>query len=105
MRNLILTVLLLALCATRAVPQGAPAAPAPVAPAPAPAAPKSVLVLVYDGVELGDLAAPVEVFKVASELGASPAFQIRLAAEKAGPVQVDGGFSLQPDCVLTDCPA
>jgi transcriptional regulator GlxA family with amidase domain len=97
--SLLLTLTLPALAAT---PQGQ-------APAPA-AAPqevqRTVVVLVYDGVELGDFAAPVEVFKVASELGptTTPSFQIRLAAEKPGPVHVDGGFIVQPDCVLAQCP-
>ena len=88
-----------------ASPQGAATGDKP--PQPREAAPQTVLVLVYDGVELGDLAAPVEVFKVAAELGGekTPSFQIRLAAEKAGPVAVDGGFTITADCALADCPA
>lgn len=78
------------------------------APAPAPPAEpvKTLLVLIYDGVELGDMAAPVSVFKVANELGptTTAAFDIKLAAEKPGLIQADGGFFVQADCVLADCP-
>lgn len=103
MRNLLFLSLILAL----AVPALGQSPAPPPAPEAAKEVTRTVVVLVYDGVELGDLAAPVEVFKVANELGTTPtpAFHIRLAAEKPGPVQVDGGFSIQTDCVLADCPA
>jgi transcriptional regulator GlxA family with amidase domain len=109
MRNSILLPLLLmfSMPALAATPQGPPAAAAPPAATAAPQeTQRTVVVLIYDGVELGDFAAPVEVFKVASELGPSttPSFQIRLAAEKPGPVQVEGGIVVQADCVLAECP-
>lgn len=106
------TLLSLSLVLTLAAPAlGAPPTQKPEQP-PAPAAEaakevtRTVVVLIYDGVELGDMAAPVEVFKVANELGTTntPAFQIRLAAEKPGLIQMDGGFAIQADCVLADCP-
>jgi transcriptional regulator GlxA family with amidase domain len=102
MRNL----LLLSSILTLAVPALGAAPPDPPAAAVAREATKTVLVLIYDGVELGDMAAPVEVFKVASELGttATPAFKILLAAEKPGLIEVDGGFAIRADCVLADCP-
>lgn len=77
----------------------------PTVAAPPPVA-KMVVVLIYDGVELGDLAAPVAVFKVANELGptTTPEFTIRLAAEKPGLIEADGGFFVRADCVLADCP-
>jgi transcriptional regulator GlxA family with amidase domain len=101
------TLLLASLAAASPSPQPPQGAAAPAKPPPSPeAAPRTVLVLIYDGVELGDLAAPIEVLKVAAELGSekTPAFQIRLAAEKAGPVAVDGGFTLTAQCALADCP-
>jgi transcriptional regulator GlxA family with amidase domain len=89
-----------------AAPVIAQAPAQPVAPAPSEAAAKTVLVLIYDGVELGDLAAPVSVFKVANELGptTAEAFDIQLAAEKSGLIQADCGFFIQADCVLSECP-
>jgi transcriptional regulator GlxA family with amidase domain len=67
---------------------------------------KTVVVLIYDGVGLGDFANSVEILTLANELGSStvPFFDIHLAAEKAGPVHVNGGPVLQPDCVLAECP-
>ncbi len=102
MRNLLFLSLVLALAAPA---NGQPPA-APQAKEAAKEVTRTVLVLIYDGVELGDLVGPVEVFKTASELGTTntPAFQIRLAAEKPGLIQVDGGFAIEAHCVLADCP-
>lgn len=96
MRKLIVLALLLALPALA----GAQTEPA----AAAKPQQKKVIVLIYDGVGLGDFANSVEVMTLANELGNSTFFDIHLAAEKAGPVHVNGGPVLQPDCVLAECP-
>lgn len=98
MKKLIVLALILALPALAAAQTEPAAAAKPLQ--------KKVVVLIYDGVGLGDFANSVEVLTLASELGNTtvPFFEIHLAAEKMGPVHVNGGPVLQPNCVLADCP-
>jgi transcriptional regulator GlxA family with amidase domain len=107
----------LALAAAPA-PAAAQAAPdEPLAPGPsaiaadsggaAPAAarpdPIDVVIVLYDGVELGDLSGPWEVFSAASELTGGR-FRVSLAAESDRPVTLHRGPRMLPDCTLATCP-
>lgn len=106
----------LALAAAPA-PAAAQAAPdEPLAPGPASAAaepdgaapaagpePIDVVIVLYDGVELGDFSGPWEVFSAAGELTGGR-FRVSLAAESDRPVVLHRGPRMLPDCTLATCP-
>lgn len=83
------------------IPALAQTASAPSVPGPAR---KNVVILVFEGFEALDFAGPFQVFTAASEIGETPAFQVYVASEKPGLVRGNNGLTLQPDCVLADCP-
>ena len=59
------------------------------------AAPRRVVVLAYDGVELLDVAGPVNVLTAATRLaGRTPGYAVELAAVRAGDVTTAGGLGL-----------
>lgn len=63
-----------------------------------------VVILLYDGVELMDLAGPQGVFSAASEVNGGSLFEVHLAATSKDLVTSHRGIRIAPDCVLDDCP-
>ncbi len=66
--------------------------------------PRRVAILVFDEVELLDLAGPFEVFSVAGFTRQQVLFEVSLVAEQAGPVMARNRFALAPHHSLSDCP-
>jgi transcriptional regulator GlxA family with amidase domain len=73
--------------------------------------PLTVGILIFDQVEVLDVAGPFEVFSVTrldeqrrqEELASSP-FRILLVSEKLGPVLAVGGLRFTPDVTIDNCP-
>ena len=73
--------------------------------------PLTVGILIFDQVEVLDVAGPFEVFSVTrldeqrrqEELSSSP-FRILLVSEKLGPVLAVGGLRFTPDVTIDNCP-
>jgi transcriptional regulator GlxA family with amidase domain len=73
--------------------------------------PLTVGILIFDQVEVLDVAGPFEVFSVTrldeqrrqQELSSSP-FRILLVSEKLGPVLAVGGLRFTPDVTIANCP-
>ena len=71
--------------------------------------PKTVGILIFDNVEVLDVAGPFEVFSITRldenkrDWTDSP-FRIYLLAEKASPINAIGGLKLTPDYTLDNCP-
>ncbi|MCE4536495.1 DJ-1/PfpI family protein [Pelomonas sp. P7] len=68
-------------------------------------------ILVFDDVELLDMAGPYEVFTTAARVhgrgqpaGTAPLFEVVTLAREAGPVRARAGLRLQPDFTLDDHP-
>ncbi|MVU75811.1 helix-turn-helix domain-containing protein [Nocardia sp. ET3-3] len=53
-----------------------------------------VLIVVFDGFQLTDLAGPADVFTGAATLGARPGYRVELAAAQAGPVRSSCGIEV-----------
>jgi transcriptional regulator GlxA family with amidase domain len=68
------------------------------------AAQKTVVILVFDDVEVLDFCGPFEVFSVAGRMLDLRPFRVLLAAERDGPVTARNGLSVNPDHTLADCP-
>lgn len=60
-----------------------------------------VVILVFSGVQIIDVAGPAQVLTTANDEGAVPSYTVRVAALQAGPVQTASGFAL----VAEDIPA
>ena len=58
------------------------------------AAPHNVVVVAFDGLQLLDLAGPVEVLRTATRLGASPPYRTTIATPDGQPVRSDSGVSV-----------
>lgn len=94
-------------CATPARQELALRAPLPARPselaAPGPAKPRTVAILLYEGVELLDFAGPGEVFSSARGPD-GPAFRVTTVAAQAGPLRSQGFVTLTPEHTFEDCP-
>jgi transcriptional regulator GlxA family with amidase domain len=66
---------------------------------------RTLAILIFDEVEVLDFCGPFEVFSVASQLTATPAFRVVTVAEKPGPVLTRGGLSVNPHLRLAECAA
>ncbi len=66
---------------------------------PAPSA-HTVVVVAFDGLQLLDLAGPVEVLSAATRLGASPPYQTAVATPDGRPVRSESGVSVAADVSL-----
>lgn len=106
------TIFTVAVAAKRADPAVVGPAPAALgadvpAPPAAPRAPRKVAIVVYDGVEILDLAGPAEVLQVAGGLagvdGAS-ALELYLVARTAAPVTAQGFITITPHHAIADAP-
>ncbi|MEV6101400.1 GlxA family transcriptional regulator [Nocardia sp. NPDC051981] len=53
-----------------------------------------VLIVVFDGFQLTDVAGPADVFAGAAALGATPGYRVELAAAQAGPVRSSCGIEV-----------
>ncbi|WP_194819336.1 GlxA family transcriptional regulator [Nocardia sp. XZ_19_385] len=53
-----------------------------------------VLIVVFDGFQLLDLAGPADVFSSAALLGARPGYRVEIASTKAGPVRSSSGIEV-----------
>jgi transcriptional regulator GlxA family with amidase domain len=68
-------------------------------------APRTVLILVFDGVQSLDVTGPLEVFDGANRVLAArgadgPAYRITIASPEGAPVRTSSGLTLVPDCGL-----
>jgi transcriptional regulator GlxA family with amidase domain len=61
-----------------------------------------VVVVAFDGLQLLDLAGPVEVLRTATRLGASPAYRTVIATPDGKPVRSESGVSVAADVSLAD---
>ena len=65
---------------------------------------RTLILLIFDDVEVLDFCGPFEVFTVAGRFTDPPAFNVLTVAEKAGPVLARNGLSVNPHHQLLDCP-
>ena len=65
---------------------------------------RTLVILIFEDVEVLDFCGPFEVFSVADRFTDPPAFNVLTVAEKPGPVQTRGGLSVNPHHRLGDCP-
>jgi len=70
---------------------------------------KRVGIVVFDDVEVLDFCGPFEVFSVArltdgNRRETPSPFDVRLVAERPGPVTANGGLVVSPHCTFGDCP-
>ena len=79
--------------------------PAPAAP-PDPTAPADpahrVTLVAFEGMQLLDLAGPLEVFAAANQLGATPPYDLRVATPGGGAVRTSSGLAVQGQVALDD---
>jgi transcriptional regulator GlxA family with amidase domain len=61
-----------------------------------------VVVVAFDGLQLLDLAGPVEVLRTATRLGASPPYRTVIATPDGRPVRSESGVSVAADVSLAD---
>ncbi|MCU0621427.1 MAG: DJ-1/PfpI family protein [Gemmatimonadales bacterium] len=66
--------------------------------------PRRVGILVYDDVEVLDVAGPYEVFSVAGRRAGREPFAVQLLAARPGDVTARNGFRLAPHATLEDAP-
>ncbi len=64
------------------------------------AATHNVVVVAFDGLQLLDLAGPVEVLRTATRLGAGPAYRTRIATPDGRPVRSESGVAVAGDVSL-----
>jgi transcriptional regulator GlxA family with amidase domain len=67
---------------------------------PVPDAPHTVVVVAFDGLQLLDMAGPVEVLRTATRLGADPPYRTLIATPDGGPVRSESGVSIAADVSL-----
>lgn len=93
-----------------AVAAATPDTPAPAAPKPpvrpdvakeVPMTPKTVAILLFDGVELMDFAGPAEVFILADK---QKAFRVVTVAESTRPIKTMGGVTVTPEFSVETAP-
>ncbi len=65
---------------------------------------KTVLILLFDEVEVLDFAGPFEVFAVASELHDHQLFNVKTVARELRPIRTVNGLSVNPDLTLAEAP-
>jgi transcriptional regulator GlxA family with amidase domain len=65
---------------------------------------RNVAILIFDDVEVLDFCGPFEVFAVAGNQIAPGAFDVRVVAERAVPINARNGLSVHPRHALSDCP-
>ena len=65
---------------------------------------RTLVILLFDDVEILDFCGPFEVFSTANRFADPPAFRVVTAAERAHPVLARGGLSVNPHHTLADCP-
>ena len=65
---------------------------------------RHVAILVFDEAEVLDVCGPYEVFSIAGRRNGLEPFTVSLVAERAGPVTLRNGFSVNPHRTLADCP-
>ncbi|MEI5097448.1 GlxA family transcriptional regulator [Streptomyces sp. PmtG] len=66
---------------------------------------RTVLVVLFDGVQSLDVAGPAEVFAGATDAHGRPAYQVRTASLDGAPVRTTSGLTLVPDSALAHAPA
>ncbi len=70
---------------------------------------QTVGIVIFDEVEVLDFCGPFEVFSVTrldpdKRRETESPFDVRLVAEKPGPVRTTGGMTVTPMCTFADCP-
>jgi len=65
---------------------------------------RTLVILIFDEVEVLDFCGPFEVFSVANRFTDPPAFKVVTVAEKMGPILTRGGLGVNPHHGLADCP-
>ncbi|AEF40738.1 GlxA family transcriptional regulator [Hoyosella subflava] len=63
---------------------------------------REVVVVVFDGCNLLDIAGPTDVFRTASLLGSNPGYTVMLASPSGKTVRTESGISIGVDASLTD---
>ena len=58
---------------------------------------RTVLIIVFDGVQSLDVTGPLEVFAHAARHDGGPAYRVRTASLGGGPVRTSSGLALAPD--------
>src|SRR4051794_6047596 len=71
---------------------------------PEPAAPRAVLMVAFDGMQLLDLAGPVEVFQAADVIAGGDTYDILIATPSGRPVRTSSGVEVGADLALEDVP-
>jgi transcriptional regulator GlxA family with amidase domain len=65
---------------------------------------RSVVILVFDDVEVLDFCGPFEVFSIAGNLSDPAAFEVALVAEKQATITARNGLKVLPDFTFANCP-
>ncbi|MFK4089478.1 GlxA family transcriptional regulator [Kribbella sp. NPDC020789] len=65
-------------------------------------APRTVVLVVYDGIQLIELAGPMDIFDAANVAAGAPVYRVILAAPKAGQVTVNGGLRIPVEHTLSE---
>ncbi|MEU0096070.1 DJ-1/PfpI family protein [Kribbella sp. NPDC006257] len=66
------------------------------------AAPRTVVLVVYDGIQLIELAGPMDIFDAANIAIGTPVYRVVLASPRAGTVTVNGGLTIPVEHTLQD---
>jgi transcriptional regulator GlxA family with amidase domain len=66
---------------------------------------KTVVILLFEDVEVLDFAGPFEVFAVTDSLRSNQAFRVVTAAQHRGTLRARNGLGVVPDYLLEECPA
>src|SRR5687767_10846918 len=65
---------------------------------------RNLAILLFPDAEVLDFCGPFEVFSVANRFVEPAAFNVFTVAERPGPVIARNGLSVNPHCLLADCP-
>lgn len=65
---------------------------------------RTVLIVLFEGVQSLDVTGPLEVFAKAAKFRRPDAYRVRTATVDGGPVRTSSGLCLMPDAALADCP-
>lgn len=74
------------------------------APGGAPGTTRKIVMFAFDGVELLDVAGPLEAFATAAALigGPVPSYTVEIASEKPGKLRSSSGLTIESACALSD---
>lgn len=67
--------------------------------------PRTVVLVVYDGIQLIELAGPMDIFGAANAIVGAPAYRLVTASPRAGTIAVDGGLTMNVEHSLPEIAA